>query len=119
MVEEYVETQKSLIESFFSSAAAHYENATRMFNYWYSPKVPVEIYTRSVSNIAENILAATKISNDILFGNIDTFGNAFERAQRHTEELSRINVNNAKTIANTARETAAEFSANRQKEVYG
>lgn len=119
MVEEYVEAQKSLIESFFSSAAAHYENATRMFNYWYSPKVPVEIYTRSVSNIAENILAATKISNDILFGNIDTFGNAFERAQRHTEELSRINVNNAKTIANTARETAAEFSANRQKEVYG
>jgi hypothetical protein len=119
MVEEYVEAQKSLIESFFSSAAPHYENATRMFNYWYSPKVPIEIYTRSVSNIAENILTATKISNDILFGNIDTFGNAFERAQRHTEELSRINVNNAKTIADTARQTAAEFSANRQKEVYG
>ena len=46
-------------------------------------------------------------------------GRAFERAKQHTEELSRINVNNAKTIANTAKETAAEFSANRQKEVYG
>ena len=119
MVEEYVDAQKSLIESFFSSAAAYYDNATRMFNYWYSPKVPVEVYTRSVSNIAENILAAARISNDLLFGNIDTLGNAFERAQRHTEELSRINVNNAKTIAETARETAAEFSINRQREVYG
>ena len=35
-------------------------------------------------------------------------GRAFERAKQHTEELSRINVNNAKTIANTAKETAAE-----------
>jgi hypothetical protein len=34
-----------------------------------------------------------------------------------TKELSRINVDNAKTIANTARETA-EFSVNRQRKVY-
>ena len=52
------------------------------------------------------------------FGNINVFGNALERVQQQAEELSRINVNNAKTIANTAKETAAEFSANRQREVY-
>ena len=40
---------------------------------------------------------AARISNDILFGNIEAFGNPFERAQRHTKELSRINVDNAKT----------------------
>ena len=118
MVEEYIEAQKSVIDSFFSTSAAYYENATRIFNYWYSPKVPAEIWARSVSNITENTLAATRIANDILYGNINTFGNAFERAQRHTEELTKINVNNAKTIANTAKETAVEFSANRQKEVY-
>ena len=49
----------------------------------------------------------------MLLGNINAFGNAFERIQRQTQELSRINVNNAKTIANTAKETAAEFSVNR------
>ena len=59
----------------------------------------------------ENVSASVTIGNDILFGN------AFERAQRQTKELSRINVDNAKTIANTAKETAAEFSVNRQKEV--
>ncbi|MGE5661767.1 MAG: hypothetical protein ACM3X1_05915 [Ignavibacteriales bacterium] len=60
---------------------------------------------------------SVRIGNDILFGNVEAFGNAFERAQQQTKELSRINVDNAKTIANTARETAAEFSVNRQKEV--
>ena len=118
MVEEYIEAQKSVIDSVVSSSAAYYENANRMFNYWYSPRVPAEIWARAVSNIAENVSAATRINNDILFGNIDAFGNAFERVQRQTEELSRINVNNAKTIANTAKETAAEFSVNRQREVY-
>ncbi|HZA70240.1 MAG TPA: hypothetical protein VE548_11130 [Nitrososphaeraceae archaeon] len=118
MVEEYVEAQKFIIDSIFSSSAAYFENASRMFNYWYSPRVPAEIWTRAVSNIAENISAATRINNDIFFGSIDAFGNAFEHVQRQTEELSRINVNNAKTIANTTRETAAEFSVNRQREVY-
>ncbi|MGH9975354.1 MAG: hypothetical protein ACRD8Z_05895 [Nitrososphaeraceae archaeon] len=118
IVEDYTEAQKSVINSVFDSATPYYENVNRMYNYWLSPRVPVEIWARSVSNIAENISASTRIGNDILFGNIDAFGSALERAQRQTEELSRINVNNAKTIANTARETATEFSVNRQREVY-
>lgn len=118
MVEDYLEAQKLVINSVFSSANVYYENVQRMYSYWLSPRVPTELWARSVSNIAENMSAATRINNDILFGNIDAFGNAFERVQRQTEELSRINVNNAKTIANTAKETAAEFSSNRQREVY-
>jgi hypothetical protein len=117
MVEEYVEVQKSVIDSVVSSSAASFENANRMFNYWNSPRVPAETWARAVSNVAENVSAATRINNDILFGNINAFGNAFERVQRQTQELSRINVNNAKTIANTARETASEFSANRQRSI--
>ena len=108
MVEDYINTQKSIMDSVFSSAAPYYENVSRMYNHWLSPKVPTELYTGTVSNIAENISASTRIGNDILFGNIDAMGRAFERAKQHTEELSRINVNNAKTIANTAKETAAE-----------
>jgi len=118
MVEDFLEAQKSVINSVFSSANVYYENVQRMYSYWLSPRVPTELWARSVSNIAENVSAATRINNDIIFGNIDAFGNAFERVQRQTEELSRINVNNAKTIANTAKETAAEFSSNRQREVY-
>ena len=108
MIEDYINTQKSVMDSVFSSAAPYYENVNRMYNHWFSPKVPTELWARSVSNIAENVSAATRINNDILFGNIDAMGRAFERAKQHTEELSRINVDNTKTIANTA----AEFAAN-------
>jgi hypothetical protein len=80
-----------------------------------SPRVPAEIWARADSNIAENVSASTRISNDILFENIDTFGNALG-AQRYTEELSRIKVNNAKKIANTAKWTAAEFSAGNNRQ---
>jgi hypothetical protein len=118
MVEDFIETQKTVMNLFFNSATPYYENVNRMYNYWFSQRVPAETYIRSVSNIAENLSAAVRIGNDILFGNIEAFGNAFERAQRHTKELSRINVDNAKTIANTARDTAAELSVNRQREVY-
>jgi ABC-type transporter Mla subunit MlaD len=111
-VENYLEAQKSIINSVFDSVAPYYENVNRMYSYWLSPRVPAEIWARSVSNIAENISAAARTYNDILFENIDAFGNAFERVQRQTEELSRINVNNAKTITNTAKEAAAEFSNN-------
>jgi hypothetical protein len=69
---------------------------------------------RAVSSIAESVSTATRVNNDILFSNIDSFGKAFERAQRHTEELSRINVNNAKTIANSTKDTATVFSNNRE-----
>lgn len=109
IVENYLEAQKSIINSVFDSAIPYYENVNRMYNYWLSPKVPVELWTRTVSNIAENISAAARTGNDILFGNIDAFGNALERVQRQTEEFSRINVNNARTIANTAKETAAVY----------
>ena len=118
MVEDYVEAQKSVINSVFNSAAPYYEIANRIHDYWFSLRVPAETYIRSVSNIAENVSASVRIGNDILFGNIEAFGNAFERAQRQTKELSRINVDNAKTIANTASETAAELSVNRKREVY-
>ena len=119
MVEDYINTQKSVMDSVFSSVAPYYENTYRMYSYWFSPRVPAELWTRSVSNIVENISTTARINNEILFGSIDAWRNAFERAQQHTQELSRININTARAFENTARETAAEFSvSNRQREVY-
>jgi hypothetical protein len=106
MVEDYVEAQKSVMNSIFNSANPYYENANRLFSYWFTPRVSAEIYARSVSNIAENISASIRIGNDILFGNIEALGDDFERAQRHTKEFTRINANTAKAIENTAREVS-------------
>lgn len=106
MVEDYVDAQKSVMNAVFNSANPYYENANRVFNYWFTPKVTAEIYARSVSNIAENVSASARIGNDILFGNIEALGDDFERAQRHTKEFTRINANTAKAIENTTREVS-------------
>jgi inorganic triphosphatase YgiF len=119
MVEDYVNTQKSVMDSVFSSTSPYYENAYRMYSYWFSPRVPAELWARYVSNVVENISATARINNEVLFENIDAWRNVFERAQQHTQELSRINTNAVRAFENTARETAAEFSVgNRQRELY-
>jgi hypothetical protein len=121
MVVDYIDAQKSIIDSVFNFGVwdPFYETIYRLYGYWFSLRIPVEIYARTVSNIADSISAAAKMNNDIIFGNIKTIGNAFERAQQHTKELARINVNNAKTIANTARETAGfSVSTSRRGERY-
>jgi hypothetical protein len=119
MVVDYIEAQKRVIDAFFNSAVwiPYVENNYRMYNYWFSPNKPAEIYARTVSNIADNIAASARITNNIVFGNIDSFGNAFERAQQNTRDLSRINVNAAKVFQETARETA-RIALNRQREEY-
>ena len=43
IVEDYIEAQKSVINSVFDSAIPYYENVNRMYNYWLSPRVPAEI----------------------------------------------------------------------------
>jgi hypothetical protein len=114
MVEDYVEAQKSVMDVVFNSANPYYENANRMFSYWFSPRVSAEIWARSVSNIVESVSASAIIGNDVLFGNIEALGDDFERAQHHTKEFTRIYANTVKAIENNARDTTAEFSVNSQ-----
>jgi inorganic triphosphatase YgiF len=119
MVEDYINTQKSVMDSVFTSAAPYYENTYRMYSHWFSPRVPAELWARYVSNVVESISATARINNEILFGSIDAWRNIFERTQQHTQELSRINTNTARAFENTARETAGELSvSNRRREVY-
>ena len=117
MVIDYIEAQKRVIDAMSAVWIPYAENNYRMYSYWFSPQIPAEIYARTVSNIADNITASTRIANNIVFGNIDSFGNAFERAQQNTKELSRINANTAKVFQDTARETA-RISLNRKREEY-
>jgi hypothetical protein len=107
-VVNYIEDQRRIIDSLFNSTVwiPYFENNYRMYNYWFSPRIPAEMYARTVSNIADNLAASARITNNVIFGNIDLFGSAFERAQQNTRELSRISVNTAKVFEDTARDTA-------------
>ena len=46
MVEDYINTQKSVMDSVFSSPAPYYESTYRVYSYWFSPRVPAELWTQ-------------------------------------------------------------------------
>lgn len=108
MTFDYIEAQKSVMDSILNSAmwVPYYENAYKIYNYWLSPKIPTEIYTRTVSNIADSISASARMANNIAFGNIDVLTIAFEKAQQNTKDLSRLQVNTAKVFEEAARSAA-------------
>ena len=69
MTDDYIEAQKSIINSVFDSSIPYYENVQDCTTTGYLQKYN-RLSARSVSNIAENISASTRISNDILFGKL-------------------------------------------------
>ena len=60
-----------------------------------------------VSNLADNMIAATKLVNNMMFASMDAFKTSIQQAKDNVKELSRIGVNNARTFEQTSRDTTA------------
>ena len=52
-----------------------------------------------VSSFANNVITATRVTNNMTFGNMEAFQTSIQQAKDNTKELSRIGVNTAKTFA--------------------
>jgi len=104
------------MKSFQSTWVPYVENAYGAFwNNWASPRRAAEIYVRTVSNFADNVIATTRIANNAMFANMEAFKTFLQREKEDVKEFSRIGVNTAKTFAQTARDVAIEhdISSNR------
>ena len=62
------------------------------------------MYARTVSNIADNTVAATKLVNNAVFSNLDAFKTCIRNTRDNLNELSRIGVNTARTYEQTSRD---------------
>ncbi len=114
ITDSYVEAQKEIIRSFQSTLVPYVENAYGTFwNNWASPRRAVEIYARIVSNCADNVIATTRISNNTMFTNMETFKTFIQREKDDIKEFSRIGVNATKTFAQTSRDVSREYDHNR------
>ena len=69
-----------------------------------SPRRAAEIYTRTVSNFADNVISTTRLANNAMFANIEAFKTFVQREKDDVKEFSRIAANTARTIENTSRE---------------
>jgi hypothetical protein len=104
----YLDSQKEIVNSFQSSFVPVIEKTYSVFwNYWTSPRLTTDIYARTVSSIADNTIAATKLVNNTVFTNLDAFKTCVQNTRDNVKEVSRISVNAAKTFEQTSRDAAA------------
>jgi phage-related tail protein len=106
IADSYLESQKEIIKSFQSAWAPYIENMYEAFwNKWASPQRAAEIYARTVSNFADNMMATSRIANNTLFANLGAYKAFVQREKEDVKEFSRIAANTARTFESISRES--------------
>jgi hypothetical protein len=104
MAENYIDSQKEIINSFLSTWTAQTGNPYETFwSTMMSPKRMTETYANMISRFAENAVTATRLANNMNFANMEAFKTSLQQTKDNMKEFSRIAVNNAKTFEHTAR----------------
>src|SRR6187200_1595764 len=108
IADNYLESQKEIINSLQSAWIPQIEATNRVFtsNWMVSPRHLADKYTRIVSSFADNALAATRLVNNTIFANLEAFKTSVQNARDNAKEFSRIGVNAARTLEQTSRDTA-------------
>jgi hypothetical protein len=105
MADNYLESQREIINSLQSALVPQIEAANRAFtSNWASPRRVTEHYARLVSAFADNTIAVTKLVNNAMFANLEAFKRTVQTARDNVKEISRIGVNSAKTFEEVSRD---------------
>ena len=78
-----------------------------MVNSWNSPESIVKAYSRCVSNVADNAVSAMRLTNNMIFSNMDSWKSVLEQAKDNSKHISNLNVNAAKTFEQNSKEIPA------------
>ena len=111
IADSYLESQKEIINSFQSAWSPYAETLFR--TNWMSPKSITELYANLIGNFANNMIAATRLTHNIIFANMEAFKTSIQQAKDNTKELSRIGVNTAKTFEQTRRDNTRQIDTTR------
>ena len=114
--ESYLDSQKEIISSFQSTWTPHIENYYNIWNNWASPRRTAERYAIAMSNIAENTLTATRIGNNAMIANMETFSAIIQRRKDEAIEFSKTAANTARTYAQTTRDLAGSGAPDRSRQ---
>ena len=106
LADNFVVSQKEIINSFQSAWAPYIENYTRNVNTYLSPGRISEVYTNTTRSYADNIFTVTRLTNNFIFGYAEAVKNSLQQAKNNAKELSRIGVNAAKTFEQTSKENS-------------
>jgi hypothetical protein len=106
IVDDYIESQKEIINSLQSTWLPQIETVNRAFTAsLVSPRHVVDNYARVVSSMAYNTVIATRLVNSTIFANLEMFNRSLQNAIDNVKEISRIGVNSVKTFEQVSRVT--------------
>src|SRR6478735_10531798 len=104
ITENYIESQKSIINSFQSAWRPFNQNINTNINSWNSPEAVANAYSRFVSTYADNAVTYLRTTNNIIFSNIDTMKSVMQQAKENSKQIFNQNVNAAKTFEQNSKE---------------
>jgi hypothetical protein len=107
-----LESQKQILGLFQSAWLPHIDAANIFVSNWMSPGHYSQIYANMVSNFADNIIVGTRLANSMIFANMESSKTLMLQARDNTKELSRSNVNAARSLEQTSRDAARNVRQN-------
>jgi hypothetical protein len=102
--EDYIDAQKEIISSLQSAWRPINENYSSMVTGFASPDSIAKAYTKFVSNVADNTVSAIRLTNNVIFSNLDSWKSVMQQAKDNSKHLSNLSVNTAKTFEQNSRQ---------------
>ena len=110
----YIDTQNAIIHAFNASVAPYFENIQNTYRqYYYSinPQNVQELYSQTISNIANNSVTAVRLVNNTIFTNFDLLKTSWQQATDNVKEISRVTSNTARAFEQNNREVSTSAAA--------
>ncbi|MGB7634642.1 MAG: hypothetical protein WBL68_13020, partial [Nitrososphaeraceae archaeon] len=109
----YIDTQNAIIHAFNASVAPYFENIQNTYRQYYSinPQNVQELYSQTISNIANNSVTAVRLVNNTIFTNFDLLKTSWQQATDNVKEISRVTSNTARAFEQSNREVSTSAAA--------
>ena len=106
LADNFITSQKEIINSYQSVWAPYMENYSRNVSTLLSPGRVSEVYTNTARSYADNLFVVTRLANNVIFGCAEAYKTSLQQAKNNAKEFSRIGVNAAKTFEQNSKEAA-------------
>jgi hypothetical protein len=108
IADNYIESQKEIISIYQSVWTPYLENAnSRFWNYWWiSPKGFAETYGTVVNSFADNVVSATRLTNNAISTNLGLASTVLQQTKDNSKEFSRLGVNAARILNEASNDIA-------------
>ena len=104
IADNYIESQRSIINSFQNSWMPYIGNTNGMFyhyNWWFSPQNMANIYAKTIGSFTDYMTSAAKIAFNTTLANLEASKIYMGQIGDIAKQLSRMGVNAAKTFGIT------------------